>query len=374
MPDLDPDSPAGAVLEALGFAVFVRDKSGALRLSGTPPDWLRSIWPEVNASAASLPIDQASPFLENFLIDAGECWSAGGEKRVRSGPWVEQAADGTELSLEATALTAGDRAILLLERLGEIFEAKKSMLQKARETVIAYQRLNSEMQKKEILLNCISEEMNAALANVITSLRLIEMEKNPAQIAQLLSLASRATEEQQTLINKVLNVFAAELEGLRGRDGTAIAETKLGDALLDAEENVAPQFAEKGVRLSITGNGLAGIRVAMDSTHLTRVLSTLLENGLQSAPAGDEVRLNFGEESGAILIRITDNGPSFPKDICANLFSRATTAAPGPQAAQLPLQFCRIAVENCEGEFGYESRKDGGNSFWIMLPALAATK
>ena len=371
MSNLERDSRAGAVLDALGIAVFVH-ASGALRINGKPPDWLRSIWPTVTAPDATLP--GSSPFLENFLIDARECWTAGGEKRARSGAWVEQTTDGTELSLEATALTIGGQAILLLERLGEVFEAKKSMLQKARETVIAYQRLNSEMQKKEILLHCISEEMNAALANVITSLRLIELEKDATRIAPLLSLASRATEEQQTLINKVLNVFAAELEGLRGRDGMVVAETKLGDAIRAAEENVASQFAEKGVRLRLAGSGLDETRVAMNSTHLTRVLSTLLENGLQSAPVGDEVRLSFGEESGSILIRVSDNGPSFPPDICANLFSRASTAAPGSQAAQLPLQFCRIAVENCEGEIGYESRKDGGNSFWIMLPTLAATK
>ena len=121
----------------------------------------------------------------------------------------------------------------------------------------------------------------------------------------------------------MLNVFAAELEGLRGRDGAAIAETKLGDAIRAAEENVAAQFADKGVRLRLAGSGLDETRVAMNSTHLTRVLSTLLENGLQSAPVGDEVQLNFDEESGSILIRVSDNGPSFPPDICANLFSRA---------------------------------------------------
>ena len=371
MPIPQRDSWAGTVLESLGIAVLVH-AYGAIRIQGNPPDWLRSIWPTMTTPDATLPGN--SPFLENFLIDARACWAEGGEKRVRSGPWTEQTADGTELSLEATALTAGGQAVLLLEKLGDVFEAKKSMLQKARETVIAYQRLNSEVQKKEILLNCISEEMNSALANVITALRLIELEKDPGRIAQLLSLASRATEEQQTLINKVLNVFAAELEGLRGRDGAAIAEAKLGDAIRAAEENVAAQFADKGVRLRLAGSGLDETRVAMNSTHLTRVLSTLLENGLQGAPVGDEVQLSFSEESGSVLIRVSDNGPSFPPDICANLFSRAGTAAPGPQASQLPLQFCRIAVENCGGEIGYESRQDGGNSFWIMLPTLAATK
>jgi K+-sensing histidine kinase KdpD len=374
MPDLDRDSPAGAVLEALGFAMFVHDESGALRLSGRSPDWLRAIWPNVDAPAAPLPIDQASPFLENFLVDAGECWSAGGDKRAQSGPWIERAAGGTELTLEATALTAGGQAILLLERLGQVFEAKKSMLQKARETVIAYQRLNSEMQKKEILLNCISEEMNAALANVITSLRLIELEKNPARLAQLLSLASRATEAQQALINRVLNLFAAELEGLYGRDGAAAAEAKLGNALRAAEENVASSFAEKRVRLSISEGGLREARVLMDSSHLTRVLSSLLENALQNAPAGSEARLNLVEEPESLLIQVFDNGAPLPRDVCEDLFSNTRSAEGEQQASRLPLQFCRIAIENCHGEIGYEPDQEGGNCIWIRLPKPVSTK
>jgi signal transduction histidine kinase len=242
-------SSAGAVLEALGFAIFVRDRSGALRLEGTAPEWLRSIWPELKKGAL-LPTEKASPFLENFLVDASTCWEAGGETCSRSGPWIEQTDTGTEVTLEAVALNAGDQAILLLERLGEVFEAKKSMLQKARETVIAYQRLNSEMQKKEILLSCIADEMNAALANTITSLRLMELEQSPERIRQLLGLASRATEEQQSLINKVLHVFADELEELYGHNGSGQAEAKLDDALKAAKENVASLFADKRVRLS----------------------------------------------------------------------------------------------------------------------------
>ena len=374
MPNLDRDSAASAVLEALGFAIFIRDKSGALRLNGRSPDWLSSIWPGLNAANALLPIDQASPFLENFLIDAGECWSAGTEKRARSGPWIERAADGSELTLEATAFTAGGQSILLLERLAEVFEEKRSMLQKARETVIAYQRLDSEMQKKEILLGCISEEMNEALANVITSLRLIELEKNPAHLAPLLNLAARATEEQQTLINKVLNVFATELEGLYGFDASAKADAKLNDAVRLAGENVAPRFAERQVRLNITDGVSHESRVAMDAGHLSRVLASLFENGLQNAPAAGEVQLQVIEEPDSFLFEVSDNGAALPRDVCDNFFSRLEPNATAPQASRLPLQFCRIAVANCHGEIGYEPREEGGNCFWIRLPKPASAK
>ena len=95
------------------------------------------------------------------MLDAG-----GDATRAQSGP-VDRADEQTAQRFRSKRRRSRstDAPRFLLERLGEVFEAKKSMLQKARETVIAYQRLNSETQKKEILLSCIAEEMNSALAN-----------------------------------------------------------------------------------------------------------------------------------------------------------------------------------------------------------------
>src|SRR5438067_11631519 len=105
MPDRE-SSPPSVVLRALGFALFVRGADGSLLLEGAqPPPWMRQLWPAL-AEQRQLPIADASPFLENFLIDAEECWREGGNRRCQSGPWVEQDADGTEVHLEATVLTA----------------------------------------------------------------------------------------------------------------------------------------------------------------------------------------------------------------------------------------------------------------------------
>lgn len=364
----DPASPAGAVLEALGFTIFIRDQTGLLRLHGLPPGWLRQTWKSLTTAGAALPIDEASPFLENFLIDAEESWSAGGDSRAQSGPWIEQTENGQEISLEATALTVDRQSILLLERLGEVFEAKKSMLQTARETVIAYQRLNSETQKKEILLSCIAEEMNAALSNAITSLRLIEREKHSARTQQLLSLAMRATEDQQALINKVLNVFASELEALYGHDGDAASAASLGKILPEVKETLAPLFAEKRVALQVAESDG---RVAMDADHLARVVSSLLENGLQNAPAGGAVSLEVTEEGDAVVLRVCDDGAILPDDLSQSFFSKETVAAESP-AFQVRLQFCRMAIEKSQGEMGHETREGGGNCFWIRLPKPAA--
>ncbi len=359
-------SPATAVLEALGFALFLREQTGTLRLHGAPPAWLRQLWPSLTSKGGELPLAEASPFLENFLIDAAECWTTGESARIQSGAWVEQMADGTEVSLEATALTVDGQAALLLERLGEVFEAKKSMLQKARETVIAYQRLNAETQKKEILLSCIAEEMNAALANAITALRLIEMEKHSPRAQQLLTLAMRATEDQQALIHKVLNVFAAELEGLYGRNGNAAAEASLGEAVTRAVETVTPALAEQGVALRRPNEYKS--RIAMAADQLTRVITNLLENALQNTPAGGEITLEVDEDGDNALVAVVDHGPTLPATTGGNFFSREVIATNEASVPQLGLQFCRIAVGKCHGEFGCEPGENGGNRCWFRLP------
>ena len=365
------ESAADIALEALGFALFVRE-FGALRLSGPPPEWLFRLWPAVAAPGAKLQAAEASPFLENFLIDAGECWDAGGSRRAASGPWVERDVHGAEVRLEATALTAGGRSMLLIEQLGESFETRQSMLQKARETTIAYQRLNAEIQKKEILLHCLAEDLSAALGNVITSLRLMELEQNPTKIKHLLSLASRATDDQQALISRVLGVFADELNTFYGEAGETLSSVDLHAVTRRAIEAAAPQFAEKGVRLATLNTPAGTVAVAAEAAHLERVLANLLENALEHTPAGREVAVRIEEEPESVALHVSDASARIPPGVRAKLFAKFETAAGSSSAAILRLHFCRIAVESWNGEIGHIPLEGRGNCFWIRLPKPAA--
>jgi len=340
-----------------------------LRAASDLPAWLIALWPSLQEQDKDVSGPEASPFLENFLIDAEDCWREGGEKRATSGPWIEQDPQGQDVQLEATALTVNGQSILLLERLGETFEAKKTILQKARETVIAYQRLNSEIQKKEILLHCVAEDMTAALANVITSLRLLELETNSQKGQLLLGLASRATEAQQALIHKVLAVFAEELSGLFGQNGSE-AEADLAVATERALEATAGDFAEKKVRLISPWADSGSIKVALDPRHLEHVITNLIQNALERTPAGGEVDLNYEERDEAVILRVDDSGALAPRDACEDLFSALEPAAALVQPSILRLHFCRMTVENCGGEIGCGTRDGGGNRFWIRLPKV----
>ena len=350
----DETSPASAVLDALGYALFVRDKDNALRLAGSPPTWLARLWPR------GLPAGEASPFLANFLIDACDCWDAGPDGRAESGPWIEQDSADETVQLKATALTAGGRACLLIERLGAAFAASVEILQKARETVIALQRLDAEIQKKEILVHYLAEDLSASLGNVVTSLRLIELEENTPKTAQLLGLALRGTQAQREIINNVLNLFSDELGGMYGRADVAAAESDLHRVLLLAVENVAPLFSKKDVRLSTPD--VCAVRISAEPERFTRVIANLLQSALEHASAGGEVAVHISDEDEAALLTVEHPGDG-----------RDSSGAQSPEAV-LRLHFCRIALASCQAEMGFTPREDGGTRAWVRVPKIGAAR
>lgn len=365
-------SPANAVLETLGYALFLRSEDGSLRETSESPPWLRSLWPALEKEDAVLPIAEASPFLENFLIDAEACWREGGAQRARSGPWVEETSEGKRVELEATALTTDGQAVLLIERLGAEFAAKKDVLQKARETVIAHQRLNSEIQKKEILLHCVADEMTATLANIVTSLRLIEAEDNPPRTKVLLGLATRGTEEQQRLIGRVLDVFSEEMGTIYGAKMANGNAADFWDALSQALEMMKDAYAEKGVKLTRSAAENGTLRVPVEASHLERVLVGLLENALERASAGGEVEVATEDEADSLLCCVLDSAPRMSAEAYDDLFSKFGMPAAGSHASAVRLHFCRIVIESCGGEIGCEPGETSGNSFWIRLPKVVA--
>jgi hypothetical protein len=365
-----PDRTSHAVLEALGFTLFLRDPAGTLRLSGAAPTWLRQLSPASARPGDALPTGELSPVLENFLIDAEACWADGGARRIQSGPWVETTASGSELMLEATAMTAEGQPVLLLERLGDAYQVKQAVLQRARENVLSYQRLNSEMQKKEILLHCVAEDLTASLGNIITALGLLELETEPARTRSLLALASRATQEQQSLIGRVLDVFASELSSFYGREG----QSDFAEVVLTAVTDAQPMFDEKRVKLVVDDAGGPHYPVAGDAGQFQRVMGNLLDNALQQTPPGCTVTIRREDTATTITISIEDEGPVLAPNVREKLFSRFEPGGGRSTASVLRLHFCRLTIENCQGELGCDPKDGRGNRFWISLPRLGSLK
>lgn len=370
-----PTPDLADVVQSLDLAVFRREGTDALQLVGRPPQWLAQLWPSVARSGVMESVLEISPYLDNFMVDATAHWSSGKEGRARSGPWVEQDPDGNPVNLEATALTVGGASILLLEDLGESYEERRAMLQIAREKMLAYERLNSEIQRKEVLLHCIIHDMCSPLQNMMMALAMLDSEILAPDVRGMVQLGLQAGKRQEVLIDNVLHTYASELRSLFGHEGGIWAGVDVCGTVRRAIEMHRPLFAQQNVTLAFeTGNvGEGRQRVPGDEEHLERVLGNLLANALRHSPTGGTVTVRVEQDDESLLLKVEDEGQGVAPQLQAQLFQKFQQGAVGRGKIGLGLYFCRITVSKWGGETGYSARPGGGSIFWVKLPRLAQT-
>lgn len=368
-----PTPDLADVVQSLDLAVFRREAADALQLVGRPPQWLARLWPSVARSGVMESVLEVSPYLDNFLVDASAHWESGKPGRAFSGPWVEQDPDGKPVNLEATALTVGGDAILLLEDLGASYDERRQMLQVAREKMLAYEHLNSEIQRKEVLLHCIIHDMCSPLQNMMMALSMLDSEILAPDVRGMVQLGLQAGKRQEAMIDNVLHTYSAELRSLFGQEGGVWAGLDICATAQRAVELNRPLFAQQNVTLVFDPGdvGPGKQRVPGDEDHLERVLGNLLGNALRHSPTGATVTLRAQYDDAWLTLQVEDEGQGVPPQLQAQLFQKFQQGAVGRGKVGLGLYFCRITVSKWGGETGYSARPGGGSVFWLKLPRLS---
>jgi len=132
--------------EAMNVIMLEYLNDGTFRLLGTTvSDDFQFIYPETLTDRDALRPDEKFPFIDHFLEDAITAWEQG--KHIQSGPWMETGPNGNEIAIEASTTLLQSKRILLLEVLGESYDAQYRMLQKGRENLLV----------NHILENLVSE-------------------------------------------------------------------------------------------------------------------------------------------------------------------------------------------------------------------------
>jgi HD-GYP domain-containing protein (c-di-GMP phosphodiesterase class II) len=159
LPRLAP-SDLGRVLSGLDMVVLKResDDTFVLLTEATPAfgPVLGAILP---AAGARLSLVGTSDYLDHFLFDAAEFWLRGGPGRLRSGPWLEAQKDGKSRALEAHALCHENELFLIIEHLGEAYDAQVRVLQSARDHLLKEEALEREVRRRTQSIRLREEEI-----------------------------------------------------------------------------------------------------------------------------------------------------------------------------------------------------------------------
>ena len=130
------------VLNALEHVVLqVLDiNTGEVKLVAGEGKWITELFP-ASTNQQSFIINEETPFLLDFLVDARLIWQAPHDGKIRSGLWTEITTRNTELHLEATAIKQQHENILLITNQLEDYQFQQKTKQLAREILLSNDRL-----------------------------------------------------------------------------------------------------------------------------------------------------------------------------------------------------------------------------------------
>ena len=111
--------------------------------------------------------------------------------------------------------------------------------------------------------------------------------------------------------------------------------------------------------------------VRADPLRLDQVIGNLVSNAIKFTPSGGTVRVEVGESSSHIWIRISDTGPGILPEFQEKMFEPFVRGGQGqrfPQGMGLGLSIARELVEAHGGRLELESEPGSGSKFTVWLP------
>src|SRR6516165_4859307 len=363
-------------LAAQGYALFEYKGSGVFHPIGEYPKWCQNLWKGALGRDRSIRLSEASPLLENFLIDAEGFWNSNREGSANSPVWIEREPSGREVQLEAAALHVDGKNVLLIRNLASTYADRQKLYQAARDSLLEHERLLREIQKKEILLHCIIHDLSQPLTAMRGCFNLMSLQDLSAELRRMVETGERESNRQEQMIRGILQAFSADLAGQQTASESAPSDADISAAAQRAVQEFSPAFAEKQIKLQL--DPVVDLSrdwiIAGDDSRLDRIFGNLLENALRYSPPNTTVTIGLEEKGKQVLASVDDQGPGLPKDQSRDqMFALFAKGKDKPGKAGLGLYFCKITVELWGGTIGAETRTKGGTRFWFRLPHAAKT-
>jgi signal transduction histidine kinase/CheY-like chemotaxis protein len=362
--------PLPQFLRELGFVLLQHRARGQFALFSPLPPWLAELWEIPQVAPSEIPVAEKSPFLENFLLEADTFWKSNNQGLCRSETWIEKSPSGREIPLEAIALQLEGGRFLALHSPESEFHERAQLLQTARDSLLDQEKLQREIQKKEILLHCIIHDLSQPLSVISVAFDTMSDERLSARAKGLLELGKTASDQQLMMIRDILQVFSADLQASLAAERKAESSPDLLASAKSVLNAFVPVYAAKNVRLKLDERSdlLAGWRVHGEATRIERIFSNFLENALRYSPAGSTVAIGLARDGEFVKAFVDDEGPGLPADMTpSRIFALFTKGKEGGGKAGLGLYFCRLTVERWGGTVGCESLPQRGSRFWFRL-------
>ena len=212
------------------------------------------------------------------------------------------------------------------------------------------------------LLGLLTDEMRNPLTSMLTALDLTLGQNNlPEETDRVLIGARRSGQRLIDLVTLLLEISQIE------QDPATLQRTPL--ALRRVIESGLAQLAPLAQQsaITITMEYGADQPIVADPERLRRAFVYLMEHALRRSPPYATIQVRTELQSGALLVRITDQGPTLSTTDRAALFERRDGGDRGG-AITLGMAFAQLVIERHGGRVWAEVNGSHGNSLVVTLP------
>jgi signal transduction histidine kinase len=340
-PVVDPESEATRVMEELLSSVGFDDDDvrELASLRGTIVPQLVAIWCEV---AADLTSDSIVGAMNQLRTTATE--------RILSGT------QGTPVA----SLRALNK-LLDVELGAMLSHAHRSSERKAalREHRAASDQLAAMTTLSSGLAHELRNPLNAAKLQLDVLRRRLSRMAAAAELTGPMDLAYGELSRLSAMVNDFL-AFAKPTP-------LHAVEQDLVAVMRQVVELELPLAQSRGIELRLEMTRGA-IELRFDAPKLEQAIRNLVRNALEAAPSGGHVVVRIADESASIHVRVTDDGPGIPAEICARMYEPFFSTK--PSGTGLGMSIAKTSIAILGGTIDVES-SPAGTTFDVALPRLS---
>ncbi len=217
----------------------------------------------------------------------------------------------------------------------------------------------------------LAHELNQPLMAVHmyahTAVSLRKRSDGGAELEQKVDEALEKVAEQSLRAGEIVQRMRAFI----GKRQPQLAECRVNDLVSDVLGLLKSPLTTGSieVRLELT-DPLPMVRA--DAIQIQQVLVNLIQNAIDAMSTGDgrprNLHLRTGQEDGAVIVSVADNGPGLSEDARQKVFDPFHSTKPSGMGLGLPI--CRTLVEAHGGTIVARSCDGGGAVFEFRLPVL----
>jgi len=139
-------------------------------------------------------------------------------------------------------------------------------------------------------------------------------------------------------------------------------------------ETVVQAYKNKAKRknIKLVFEHQSEVIINSDAKAIERVLNNLIDNAFKYSPENSIIEIKLMKQGESMRLAVMDQGEGIAEEdqdlVFKRFFRTATARANTQQGSGLGLAIVKNLVNNLQGDFGVESRREGGSEFWFTIP------